>query len=113
MSGEGFTKSVPCAGCDKPTPYDVGEAASFGEHLETPLGLCYRRTHRRRECVVASRAAVDGRPVKLGPPREERGLAAPQSAHPGPASCAATPAVMDAGRLPHPPAAGRAGVSRT
>lgn len=63
---------VPCAGCDEPTPYEVDEAASYGEWLATPLGLTFRRTHRRRECVLASRAAVEGRPVKLGPTREER-----------------------------------------
>lgn len=67
-----FVKLTPCAGCGEPTPYEVGEGLSFGEHLSTPLGLCFRRTHRRRGCVEASRAAVDGRPVVLGPTREER-----------------------------------------
>jgi hypothetical protein len=40
--------------------------------LKSPLGICFRRTHRVRECVEASRAAVEGRPVVLGPTREER-----------------------------------------
>lgn len=67
-----FAKMTPCAGCGEPTPYEVGEGLSFGEHLQTPLGICFRRTHRVRECVEESRAAVDGRPVVLGPSREER-----------------------------------------
>lgn len=54
---------VPCAGCGEPTSYEVGEDASFGETLATPLGDCYVRTHRRRECVEAARAAKSGRPV--------------------------------------------------
>jgi hypothetical protein len=45
---------------------------SYGEHLRTPLGSCYRRTHRVRECVERSRAAVEGRPYVPGPTREER-----------------------------------------
>lgn len=63
---------VPCAGCGEPTPYAVGEDASHGEWLRTPLGTCFRRTHRVRSCVEASRAAVDGRPFVPGPTREER-----------------------------------------
>jgi hypothetical protein len=66
------TAAVPCAGCGEPTPYAVGEDASHGEWLRTPLGICYRKTHRRRECVEASRAAVEGRVFVPGPTREER-----------------------------------------
>jgi hypothetical protein len=67
-----FAAVTPCAGCGEPTPTRVGEDASFGEWLKSPLGICFRRTHRVRECVEASRAAVEGRPVVLGPTREER-----------------------------------------
>ena len=67
-----MTYPVPCAGCGNPTPYEVDENASHGEWLRTPLGICYRRTCRVRECVLASRAAVDGRPFVPGPTREER-----------------------------------------
>jgi hypothetical protein len=59
---------VPCAGCGEPTPYEVGEGASHGEYLSTPLGLCFVRTCRQRECVHAARAAKHGRPVKLSEP---------------------------------------------
>lgn len=72
-------QSVPCAGCGEPTPYEVGleygdaeprgEGLSYGEHLRTPLGECYRRTHRDRACVTASRYAVGGRPFVPRPPK--------------------------------------------
>lgn len=68
----GFASMVLCAGCGERTPYAVGEDASFGEWLRTPLGWCYRRTHRVRSCVEASRAEVRGRPFVPGPTREER-----------------------------------------
>lgn len=54
---------VPCAGCGTLTPYAVGEGASHGELLSTPLGDCYVRTCRKRSCVEAARAAKQGRPV--------------------------------------------------
>jgi hypothetical protein len=56
---------VPCAGCGALTPYAVGEHASYGEFLSTPLGLCFVRTCRQRSCVKAAREAKQGRPVKL------------------------------------------------
>jgi hypothetical protein len=54
---------VPCAGCGKPTPYEVGEDASYGEFLSTPIGDCYVRTHRDRACVLRARARVDGKHI--------------------------------------------------
>lgn len=66
MSGAYTPPDVPCAGCDEPTPYAVGDDASYGEELNTPIGRCYRRTHRKRSCVEASRAKVQGTPVKRG-----------------------------------------------
>lgn len=66
MTGRDKPLPVPCAGCGKPTPYEVGEqhgVGSFGEVLSTPLGDCFRRTCWTHECVRASRAAVGGRPV--------------------------------------------------
>lgn len=63
---------VPCAGCGELTPYEVGDDASYGEHLETPLGLCFRRTHRVRVCVLASREACGGRPVTPPAVREAK-----------------------------------------
>lgn len=79
----GFTKLTPCAGCGEPVPYEVGQRygsderrdGCYGEHLRTPLGSCFRRTHRERSCVEASRAAVQGRPFVPGPTREARALA--------------------------------------
>jgi hypothetical protein len=70
-----FAGSTSCAGCGEPTPYAVGEDGSHGEWLRTPLGICFRRTCRRRECVEASRAAVEGRVFVPGPTREVRELA--------------------------------------
>lgn len=67
-----MTSAVSCAGCGEPTPYAVGEGLSHGEWLRTPLGICYRRTHRVRACVEASRAAVQGRHFVPGPTREAR-----------------------------------------
>lgn len=50
---------VPCAGCGDPTPYRAGgrdsDAPSYGEWHHAPLGMCYARTHRRRECVIEAR----------------------------------------------------------
>ena len=57
---------VQCAGCDEPTPYEVGAergTGSFGEWLATPLGLVFRRTHWDRVCVRASRERVGGKPT--------------------------------------------------
>jgi hypothetical protein len=61
---------VDCAGCGKATPYEVGEGASYGEWLATPLGTCYVRTHRVRECVQTARPRLGGR--KRKPPGEGR-----------------------------------------
>lgn len=56
---------VPCSGCSEPTPYEAGpadsDAPTYGETLRTPLGKVYARTHRRRECVIASRKRLDGK----------------------------------------------------
>lgn len=60
---------VPCAGCGELTPYEVGAApgvGSRGEHLVTPLGRCFVRTHWKESCKLAARYAKDGRPVVLG-----------------------------------------------
>lgn len=72
MSRHAEPLPIACSGCGELTPYRVGEDASYGEWLATPLGLCYARTHRRRECVVASRARLEGRKVTLGPTKQER-----------------------------------------
>lgn len=64
---------VPCAGCGEPTPYEVGEGASHGEHHSAALGLCFVRTHRDRECVRLARERNGvKRATVLGPSREER-----------------------------------------
>lgn len=54
---------VPCAGCGRPTPYRAGEGSefpSYGEALNTPLGMTYVKTHRARACVEAARERLDG-----------------------------------------------------
>lgn len=63
---------VPCEGCGELTPYDVGESSSYGEWLATPLGVTYARTHRLRECVVASRAKHEGRRIAEPMTKAER-----------------------------------------
>jgi hypothetical protein len=63
---------VPCAGCGQPTPYAVGPEASHGETLKTPTGTIYRRTHRERSCVLASREAVGGRTVEVKATAQDR-----------------------------------------
>ena len=51
---------VPCAGCGGPTPYAVGDGASYGEFRLTGLGYAFYRTHRDRGCVLAMRERVGG-----------------------------------------------------
>jgi hypothetical protein len=51
---------VPCAGCGEPTPYAVGDGASYGEFRLAGLGYAYYRTHRVRECVLLMRERVGG-----------------------------------------------------
>jgi len=75
MTGAGDPLDVPCAGCGAPTPYAVGDrrdVGSFGEHLVTPLGFVYRRTHWTHSCVLESRHRCKGQPVQLPPTDEER-----------------------------------------
>lgn len=62
--GEGVTDcdsilkpaSVYCDGCGQLIAH--GEPTRT-EHLSTPLGRCFRKTHVRPECVRASREKVD------------------------------------------------------
>lgn len=59
-------KTTACDGCGQDTPYEAGQGDEFptyGEWLATPLGNVYARTHRRRECVQASRARHGGRRI--------------------------------------------------
>lgn len=75
---------VPCAGCGEPVPYEHAplptEGRSYGEWLHGPLGYSFARTCFMRECVLASRAAVQGKPKTPPRPRHERELAANQEA---------------------------------
>jgi hypothetical protein len=69
---------VPCAGCDQPTPYRVGDVkgeGSFGEFLSTPLGFAFVRTHWQPACVRAARARLDGKPYT--PPQKPVGDVSP------------------------------------
>lgn len=64
---------VPCAGCGDPTAYDPGEeTGTYGEWLDTPIGRTYAKTHRRRECVKAARARLQGKPRPEPKTREQR-----------------------------------------
>ena len=67
---------VDCAGCGEPTPYEASREdgppeTSYGEFLSTPLGDTYVRTHRRRSCVIAARARLQGKPNNRETVREQ------------------------------------------